>query len=137
MRGHLQAITKIQFVPASGAFDKAADVAEKRLGLSALQREGANALTPHMPMAMRHMEMQLHRAASHSAMVARDSEIDGNTRLAVGALVRWRNGASPVRPPIVCARAWRRRAAMPSSPVVISVWPRGYQTRSSGTLNWA
>lgn len=86
MRSHLQAISDIQLALAAGAFDKAADIADQRLGLSSMAREGAGTLGPYMPKPMRHLGMQMHRAASHFATVARDSEIDGDLKRAVGAL---------------------------------------------------
>lgn len=86
MRSHLQAIADIQLAAASGKFDKAATIAENRLGLPSMEHEGASTLAPYMPKPMRQMGMQMHRAASHFAMVARDTEVDGDVRRAMTAL---------------------------------------------------
>ena len=52
MRDHLAAVNEIQQLLGSGAFQRAADVAEKRLGLSSLERHGASHMAPFMPKAM-------------------------------------------------------------------------------------
>lgn len=85
MRDHLQALGEIQSALASGDYDKAANLADKHLGLDAMNREGPQ-LAPYMPMPMRQMGMQMHRAASRFARVARDSEIDGDLKPSLAAL---------------------------------------------------
>jgi len=85
MRDHLQTISEIQSALAAGAYDKAADLADQRLGLDAMHREGPQ-LAPYMPGSMRQMGMQMHRAASRFARVARDSEIDGDLKPSLAAL---------------------------------------------------
>ncbi len=85
MRDHLQTLGEIQSALAAGDFDKAADLAEQHLGLDAMNREGPQ-LAPYMPTPMRQMGMQMHRAASRFARVARDSEIDGDLKPPMAAL---------------------------------------------------
>lgn len=53
MRDHLLALTEIQEALAAGAFDRAADIAETRIGMSSLDSHGASHMAPHMPQGMR------------------------------------------------------------------------------------
>lgn len=86
MRQHLQTIGEIQAALAAGAFGKAADLAEAKLGLESMEQEGAESLAPYMPQPMRHMGIQMHRAASRFARLARDGEIDGDLKPPMAAL---------------------------------------------------
>ncbi len=86
MRDHLLAITEIQQSIGKGDFQRAADVAEKRIGLSSLDAHGASHMAPFMPKPMQDIGTQMHKAASQFALVAQESGVDGNVARAVGAL---------------------------------------------------
>jgi hypothetical protein len=52
MRDQLKAIYQIQDAMANGQFDQAAEIAEKRLGMSSLESHGANHNAIFMPKEM-------------------------------------------------------------------------------------
>ena len=78
MRDHLRAIAQIQEALAGGDFDAAATIAEERIGLSSLAAHGAAHMAPYMPGPMQTIGMQMHRAASRFALVAKDASVDGD-----------------------------------------------------------
>ncbi|MGA7979204.1 MAG: hypothetical protein WCA32_03155 [Chromatiaceae bacterium] len=86
MRDHLAAITEIQQALSSGEFDRAADIAEMRIGMSSLASHGASHMAPYMPKAMRQIGTNMHRAASQFAKIAEESAVDGDVERAIGAL---------------------------------------------------
>jgi hypothetical protein len=86
MRDHLLALTEIQRALGSGDYQQAADIAEKRIGLSSLASHGASHMAPFMPKPMQDIGTQMHRAASQFALVAQETGADGNVTRAVGAL---------------------------------------------------
>jgi hypothetical protein len=86
MRDHLLAINEIQQALSSGAFDQAADIAEKRIGMSSLTTHDAAHMAAYMPEDMRAIGSRMHQAASHFAVIAQESAIDGNLKQAIGAL---------------------------------------------------
>ncbi len=86
MRDHLLAITEIQQSLGKGDFQRAAEIAEKRIGMSSLESHGAAHMAPFMPKPMQDMGTQMHKAASRFALVAQESSADGNALRAVGAL---------------------------------------------------
>lgn len=86
MRDHLLAITEIQQSIGKGDFQRAADIAERRIGLSSLDSHGASHMAPFMPKPMQDIGTQMHKAASQFALVAQDSSADGNALRAVEAL---------------------------------------------------
>ena len=86
MRDHLLAITEIQQALAAGEFDRAADIAEKRIGMSSLATHGASHMAPYMPKPMQEIGTQMHKAASQFAVIAQETAVDGNMKKAVGAL---------------------------------------------------
>ena len=88
MRDHLSALTEIQESMAKGDFQRAADIAERRIGLSSLDSHGAAHMAPFMPKPMQEIGTQMHRAASQFAVVAQDTGADGNTLRAIGALAK-------------------------------------------------
>jgi hypothetical protein len=73
MRDRLLAVSEIQQELSLGAFDKAAGIAEKRLGMSSLTAHGASHMAPHMPKEMQEIGTQMHRAASQFAVLAEES----------------------------------------------------------------
>ncbi len=86
MRDHLQAIGEIQALLAAGAYDRAAEVAEARLGLSSLRAHGAHDVAKHMPQGMQDAGTAMHRSASRFARVATDASATGDLRAPVEAL---------------------------------------------------
>ena len=86
MRDHLAAITEIQQALSSGAFERAAEIAEQRIGMSSLASHGAAHMAPHMPQGMRDLGTRMHRAASRFAVTAQEAAVDGDARRAIGAL---------------------------------------------------
>jgi len=86
MRDHLLALTEIQQSLGKGDYQRAADIAEKRIGLSSLDAHGSSHMAPFMPKPMQDIGTQMHRAASQFALTAQESSADGNALRAVGAL---------------------------------------------------
>jgi hypothetical protein len=101
MRDHLLAITEIQDALASGAFSRAAETAEKRIGMSSLQSHGAAHMAPFMPEQMRNIGSEMHRAASRFAALAQESAVDGDLYRALGGL------AAVTRQCVACHAAYR------------------------------
>ena len=68
MRDHLLALQEINVALSKNEFDKAAAIAEQRLGMSSLELHGAAHIAPFMPQAMQDIGTQMHRprAASQS-----------------------------------------------------------------------
>ena len=75
MRDHLAAINEILTSMRSGELDKAAEVAEQRLGMSSLELHGAEHMAGFMPEGMRQAGTSMHRAASRFALKVQEGEI--------------------------------------------------------------
>lgn len=75
MRDHLVALDQILGELAEGHVDEAAEIAEKRLGMSSLSLHGAAHMAKFMPEKMKAIGTQMHRAASRFVIVARDAEL--------------------------------------------------------------
>jgi len=75
MRDHLVAINEILIGMANGDFDKAAEVAEYRLGMSSLKSHGASHMAKFMPEGMRQAGTAMHKAASRFALRAQEEEV--------------------------------------------------------------
>jgi len=88
MRDHLMALGEIQTALARADFDAAAEIAEKRLGMSSLGLHGAHEVARYMPKAMQDAGTAMHRSASQFAVVAKDASVTGDLKAAVGALAR-------------------------------------------------
>lgn len=86
MRGHLLALQEIQRALAGGAYDRAAEVAETRLGMTSLRAHGAHDVAKFMPEGMQAIGTAMHRSASRFAVAAADAGASGDTRKALGAL---------------------------------------------------
>jgi hypothetical protein len=74
MRDHLAALNEILINMASGHLDKAAEIAESRLGISSLESHGASHMAKFMPPAMRQAGTNMHKAASRFALKAQEGE---------------------------------------------------------------
>lgn len=86
MRDHLRTLSEIQNYLAKYDFDRAAGVAEKRLGMSSFDLHGAHEVAPYMPEGMREAGTALHHAASRFAVAAQDAAVDRDLGRALGAL---------------------------------------------------
>lgn len=74
MRDHLTAINEILEAMAKGQLDKAAQVAEARIGMSSLELHGASHMSRFMPEGMREAGTAMHRAASRFALKAQEGD---------------------------------------------------------------
>ena len=88
MRDHLLAISEIQQFMATSDYEKAADVAEKRLGLSSLDNHGAAHMAQMMPKPMQDIGTSMHQAASQFAVSVVDAGVNGDLRPALGDLAK-------------------------------------------------
>ena len=79
MRDHLLALTKIQQHLALEEYEKAATVAENRLGMSSLSGYGAPHMARFMPAAMQQIGTQMHKAASRFAIIVQEGGLEGST----------------------------------------------------------
>jgi hypothetical protein len=86
MRDHLLALQEIQAALARQQFDRAADLAEGRLGMSSLGLHGAHEVARFMPKGMQDAGTAMHRAASRVALAARDAGAMGDLRPALSSL---------------------------------------------------
>lgn len=86
MRDHLLALAEIQDQLALGAYDKASDIAEQRLGMSSLGRHGAHDVAKFMPQGMQAAGTAMHRSASQFAIVAKDASVTGDLKSSLAAL---------------------------------------------------
>jgi hypothetical protein len=86
MRDHLLTLSQIQGYLAARDFDRAADLAEKRLGMSSLSLHGAHDVAPYMPKGMQDAGTAMHHAASRFAVATQEAAIDHDVPRALGAL---------------------------------------------------
>jgi cytochrome c556 len=86
MRDHLVAMGEIQAALAAGKYNEAADIAEKRIGMSSLQGHGASHMAPFMPKPMQDIGTAMHRAASRFASTTQEAAVTNNIPRALGAL---------------------------------------------------
>ena len=86
MRDHLLALAEIQQAMADDNLERAAETAERRLGMSAMQRHGAHRVGQFMPKAMASIGTEMHRAASRFARAAADAAATGELAQALAAL---------------------------------------------------
>jgi cytochrome c556 len=80
MRDHLLAISEIQVALASGHYDAAAEIAEKRLGMTSLDAHGARHVAGFMPEGMRATGTAMHHAASRFAVTSQEAAVTGDLR---------------------------------------------------------
>ena len=86
MRDHLLALQEIDVALSKSDFDKAASVAEGRLGMSSLELHGAAHIAPYMPQGMQDIGTQMHRSASQFAVEAQNASVSNDVRPALAAL---------------------------------------------------
>ena len=75
MRDHLAAINEILFNLSNDELDKAAEIAEYRLGMSSLESHGASHMAQFMPEGMRQAGTAMHKAASRFALKAQEGDV--------------------------------------------------------------
>ena len=75
MRDHLVTINKILIYLGNDEMDKAAEIAEQRLGMSSLDTHGASHMAKFMPEGMRNAGTNMHRKASRFALKAQEGEL--------------------------------------------------------------
>jgi len=86
MRDHLITLSRIQEYLSKKEFDKAGQLAEKRLGMSSFGLHGAHEVAPYMPKGMQEAGTAMHHAASRFAIATQKAAIDGDVAHALGAL---------------------------------------------------
>ena len=74
MRDHLAAVNEILLEIGSDELDRAADIAEARLGMSSLDAHGASHMAKFMPVEMQAIGTGMHRAASRFALKAQEGD---------------------------------------------------------------
>lgn len=74
MRDHLKAIDEILMNMGKGELDKAADIAEARLGMSSLSLHGASHMAKVIPKEMGAIGTSMHKAASRFALKAQEGD---------------------------------------------------------------
>lgn len=75
MRDHLAAVNAILIYLGNGELDKAAEIAEYRLGMSSLESHGADQMAKFMPEEMRQAGTTMHKAASRFALTAQEGDV--------------------------------------------------------------
>jgi hypothetical protein len=86
MRDHLLALQEINDAMARGQHEKAAKVAEERLGMTSLRSHGAHEVAKYMPQGMQDAGSKMHRAASRFAIEAQNAGVTGELKPALGVL---------------------------------------------------
>ena len=86
MRDHLSRLAQIQVALGKGEYDKAAEIAEKHLGMSSLQMHGAHEVAKYMPKGMQEVGSSMHRSASQFAIAAQNASATGDVKPALLAL---------------------------------------------------
>jgi len=86
MRDHLLSLQEIDEALSRNEFDKAAAIAEQRLGMSSLEAHDAAHLAPFMPKGMQEIGTQMHQAASRFAIEAQNASVGNDVRPALAAL---------------------------------------------------
>ena len=86
MRDHLLALQEIDIALARNDFERAASIAESRLGMSSLELHGAAHIAPFMPPAMAEIGTSMHHAASRFAIEAQNASVSNDLRPALAAL---------------------------------------------------
>ena len=75
MRDHLKTINEILLSLSNNQMDKAANIAEQRIGMSSLGSHGASHMGKFMPKGMRQAGTNMHKAASRFALKAEEGEL--------------------------------------------------------------
>ena len=86
MRDHLLSLQEIDEALSKNEFDKAANIAEQRLGMTSLEAHDAAHLAPYMPKGMQEIGTQMHQAASRFAIEAQNASVGNDVHPALAAL---------------------------------------------------
>jgi hypothetical protein len=86
MRDHLLALQEINDALARGQNDKAAKIAEQRLGMTSLRLHGAHEVAKYMPQGMQDAGTAMHRAASRFAIEAQNAAVMDDLKPALAVL---------------------------------------------------
>lgn len=103
MRDHLVAMGEIQAALGKREFDRAADIAEQRIGMSSLLAHDAAHMAPYMPKDMQDIGTTMHRAASRFARTAQEAAVTNDMPSALGVL------ADLTRQCVACHTSYRLR----------------------------
>jgi hypothetical protein len=76
MRDHVATLNEIQLGLAKKDYDRAAQAAEQRLGISSLAAHGAEHMAPYMPKPMQAIGTEMHRAATRFALAAQERDLN-------------------------------------------------------------
>ena len=88
MRDHLLALQQIQEALSTQDFDKAAEIAEQRLGMTSLKLHGSHEVAKYMPQGMQNAGTEMHRSASRFALAAQEASATGEMKPVLAALSR-------------------------------------------------
>ena len=75
MRDHLETINEILHHLSNNEMDKAASIAEHRIGMSSLEKHGASHMGKFMPKGMRQAGTNMHKAASRFSLKAEEGDL--------------------------------------------------------------
>jgi hypothetical protein len=101
MRDHLLALQQIEAALAREEYDQAADIAEQRLGMTALILHGSYERAKFMPQGMRDVGSAMHANASRLAVAAKDAGATGDLKPVLEAM------ASVTAQCVACHSAYR------------------------------
>ncbi|MCB1761114.1 MAG: hypothetical protein KDI68_15190 [Gammaproteobacteria bacterium] len=101
MRDHLLALSEIQDALAGELYERAAEIAEQRLGMSSMALHGAHEVGQYMPKAMAAIGTEMHRSASRFAVAANDAAAADDIKPALAAL------SSVIRQCVACHNGFR------------------------------
>jgi hypothetical protein len=76
MRDHVATLNEMQLDLAKKDYDRAAQAAEQRLGISSLAAHGAEHMAPYMPKPMQAIGTEMHRAATRFALAAQERDLN-------------------------------------------------------------
>jgi len=86
MRNNLESLASITHLLAESKYVEAADMAEKRLGMSTMEIHYQKFVGKYLPKGMRKISKQMHNAASDFAVSVREAEKDRDLNQAFSAL---------------------------------------------------
>ncbi len=101
MRDHLASLQEINEAMSRNEFEKAADIAERRLGMTSLEAHGAAHVAPYMPKPMQDIGTEMHRSASLFAVATQTASVGNDMRPAMAAL------GAVMRQCVACHAAYR------------------------------
>jgi len=76
MRDHVATLNEMHMGLAKKDYERAAQAAEQRLGISSLTTHGAEHMAPYMPKPMQAIGTEMHRAATRFALAAQERDLN-------------------------------------------------------------